>query len=105
MVNHSTSLRQRFMGACRRTEQAEEEERLDVSDIVTQGLARHSLKACQHLAQAEEEDRLFWMFVGTWGLRNRGEEPCWRQLQRFAGERLSPAMQKVANPALMHHNT
>jgi hypothetical protein len=80
MVNHSTSLRQRFMGACRRTEQAEEEERLDVSDIVTQGLARHSL-------------------------RNRGEEPCWRQLQRFAGERLSPAMQKVANPALMHHNT
>ena len=47
------------------------------------------------MAQAEEEDNLFWMFVGTWGLRNRGEEPCWRQLQRFAGERLSPAMQKV----------
>ena len=45
--------------------------------------------------QAEEGDRPFWNFVESWGVRNRGEEPCWRQLQRFAGERLSPAMEKV----------
>ncbi len=45
--------------------------------------------------QAEEGDRPFWNFVESWGVRNRGEEPCWRQLQRFAGERLSPAMAAV----------
>ena len=46
-------------------------------------------------AQAEESERSFWMFVESWGLRNRGEEPCWRQLQRFGGERLTAAMQKA----------